>query len=476
MKLPCPVEADDMRNLSWWQRDLCIADESARARPLVGTVNADFVIIGGGFTGLWTALTIKERMPSASVAILEAFRCGSGASSRSGGSVHGYWTALPALSELFGPDKAIEAARLGTKAQDRLRRFACSAGKDIWWSESGYLRVATNARQQVKASLYVEIARRLGVPDTVIKLSKSDLDRYCSSPFFKSGLIFPEGATVHPARLAESLRHDAGKAGVSIFESTRVIGIDTGDVQRVRTVAGEVMGRTVILATYTGTMAIPAVRASNTLFSSFPVMSHPDECALARMNYREARGIADLRMFAHYFRRTRDGRVLMGTGSGPVGYGTRHNSPMLRQEQASIDRARRALQRFFPTLPPGIAAAWGFPIEVSADRLPYFGRIPGTRIFYGSGYSGHGINATCIAGECLASLALGVKDEWSNSVFCNRKQVKFPPEPFRYFGGKGIRSGIVTCEDAEDAGRTAPFLARLLATAPGIFNLKIGTR
>jgi len=476
IELPRPVEADDVSNLSWWQHDLRAAQSLACAPPLAGTVNVDFVIIGGGFTGLWTAMTIKERMPSAGVAVLEAYRCGAGASSRNGGSVHGYWSALSVLTDLFGPDKAIEVARLGTKAQHKLREFANSTDRDIWWSEQGYLRVATNTRQQLKADVCIETARRLGVPETVVKLRKDELDHYCASPFFKDGLFFPEGATVHPARLAESLRCAAERAEIGIFESTLVTAIDKGDPLRIHTLGGEVIARSVILATYTGTMTIPAVRASNALFSSFPVMSHPDEAALTRMNYRDARGIADLRMFAHYFRRTRDGRVLMGTGAGPVGYGVAHNSRALRRDQASADRAALGLQRFFPTLPPGVAAAWGFPIEVSADRLPYFGRVPGTRIFYGSGYTGHGVNATCIAGECLASLALGQSDEWSTSVFCNRKQVRFPSEPFRCFGGRAIRSSIVACEDAEDAGRPSPPLARLLATAPSVFNLKIGTR
>src|SRR5262249_12558876 len=124
----------------------------------------------------------------------------------------------------------------------------------------------------------------------------------------------------------------------------------------------------------------------------------------------------------------------------------------------------------------GIDTRWGWPIEVSSDRLPFFGTVPGTRIHFASGYSGHGVNPTYIGGRCVASLALQKKDKWSLSPFCKRTQPNMPPEPFRYAGGRLIQWGVLSCEDAEDAGGRGGLPARALADLPKRLGLKIGVR
>ncbi|MQW87614.1 FAD-dependent oxidoreductase [Sinorhizobium saheli] len=476
MRILNPIPANDPSQLSWWQLDIAPARADMRP-PLSGEVSFDVAIVGGGFTGLWTAITLKQRAPRLRIAIIEAFRCGDGASSRNGGNVHGYWGALPTLVPLFGPDKAVEAAELGTLAQKRLRDFARAPGRDVWWVEEGYLRVATSETQMAKRDAFLKLARDLGVPDSVRALDRRELAEMCGSLRFLGGLFFKEGATVHPARLADALRREALDLGVEIFENTPVQKIEKGPTVRIRCSTGSVVARDVVLANYTGTMGLSSVAAATTLFSSFPVMSAPNEVALERMNYKVARGLADLRMFTHYFRRTRDGRILMGSGSGPIALGAAHEAPELRIDARSCARAESGLKRFFPGMAEaGIAARWGWPIEVASDRLPFFGTVSGTRIHFGSGYSGHGVNATCIAGECLASLVLNEKDRWYNSPFCQRERVRFPPEPLRYIGGTMIRNAIVKCEDAEDAGQPQPLLARGIAEIPRVMGMRIGMR
>lgn len=374
-------------------------------------------------------------------------------------------------------DKALESARLGTLAQRKLAAFATAPGRDVWWEEHGYLRVATSPTQMAKLDSFIELARELGVPDTVRKLDKGELSAFCDSPRFVGGLLFQEGATVHPARLADALRIEAIRIGVEIYEDTPVTSIDGQGPHIVSTNNGSAVAREVVLANYTGVMSIPSVFAATTIFSSFPVMSKPDDVALERMNYREARGIADLRMFTHYCRWTRDGRILMGSGSGPIAYGKSHSEQALRHDPRSAERAAVGLQRFFPEVAKsGIEGAWGWPIEVASDRLPYFGTVSGTRIHYGSGYSGHGVNATCIAGECLTSRVLNRKDQWLNSPFCHRDPLRFPPEPFRFMGGRLIRNAIVTCEDFEDARKRPPVIARSIANIPKLLGMRIGMR
>jgi glycine/D-amino acid oxidase-like deaminating enzyme len=475
MKLLPAVPADDADNFSWWQVDVRASIGVQTQPTLTQKITADVVIVGGGFTGLWTALTLKERSPELKVVVLDAHRCGDGASSRNGGNIHGYWGALPTLVSLFGADKAVEAARLATLAQAKLRAFATSKPNDVWWVEEGYLRVATSEAQRRQLDGFVSVARELGVPDSVRRLAKPDLLAMCDSPKFQEGLFFDEGATVHPARLAAAVRDRAIEVGIEIYENTPVLTVHRGDPNFVVTAQGGVAARDVVLANYTGTMAVPSVAKATTLFSSFPTMSGANEQELDRIGYKIARGIADLRMFTHYFRRTRDGRILMGTGSGPIGYGNNHHDAALRRDTQSLERAKTGLRRFFPGMST-VASSWGFPIEVTSDRLPFFGTVEGSRIHYGSGYSGHGVNATVIAGECLASIVLGQKDHWSGSVFCNRRRVNFPPEPFRYLGGTVIRNAIVKCEDAQDAGLPQPWVSRGIAEVPRMIGMRIGMR
>jgi len=136
----------------------------------------------------------------------------------------------------------------------------------------------------------------------------------------------------------------------------------------------------------------------------------PQQCvtaALEAMGWRGEEGISDMRMFLHYFRKTPDGRVLMGSGSGPIAFNGHTNDSRLREDPASAERAERGLRRLLPSFRDvPIARAWGGQIDVSADRLPFFKTIPGTRIHFGCGYSGHGVNPTYIGGQCLASLVL----------------------------------------------------------------------
>lgn len=476
MDLLAAVRSDVEREFSWWQHDVRSVFGAPTRPPLTSAMEVDVAIVGGGFTGLWTALILKERDPRVRVAILDAYRCGDGASSRNGGNVHGYWGALPTLLPIFGADKSVEAARLGTVAQKRLREFATASRRDVWWVEEGYLRVATSPAQVNKIREFVRTAKDLGVGDTLRHLSQPELAELCNSPKFLEGLLFTEGATVNPARLVHELRAAALEAGVLIFEKSPVRRVRKGPTNVVETDRGTLTAREVVLATYTGTMALSSVARSTTLFSSFPVMSEPDPEYLESINYKTARGLADLRMFTHYFRRTKDGRILMGSGSGPLEWGSSHNSAKLRNDPASARRAAIGLGRFFPGMRGGVATSWGYPIEVTSDRLPFFGTLEGTRIHYGSGYSGHGVNATVIAGECLSSLVLSQKDDWVTSPFCSRNRMSFPVEPFRFVGGTMVRDAIVRCEDAEDAGRRQPFIAKAISNLPRVMGMRVGTR
>lgn len=463
---------------SWWLDEALKAEGNiADAAPIIGVAEFDVAIIGGGFTGLWTALALKERSPDLKIGLIEASICGSGASGKNGGKVHGYWAGLPGMVQTIGRDAALTIARAGTKAQDGIRAFATAAGRDVWWREAGNIRVATTAQQVEKIRPHIEVAQALGVGDTAQELTTQMVADFCKSPVFLKGMYLPEGANVQPARLARALRQAALEAGVHIYENTPMTGLDAGSPNRIRTPQGEIIARDIVLATNTSLAQEPDIKPHLTIFSSYALMTEPASEKLDEMGWIGEQGIADLRMFVHYFRKTADGRVLMGSGSGPISFNGRADVHELTHDQASAQRAIRGLRRLLPALnDTGIAKVWGGGIEISADRLPFFRTRKGTRIHYGCGYSGHGVNPTYIGGQCLASLVLNLKDEWTALPFCTREVPKLPPEPFRTIGGRLVRKGIIACEEADENATTASLQMRAAAAIPRIFGLKIGTR
>jgi glycine/D-amino acid oxidase-like deaminating enzyme len=224
---------------SWWFAEaLALERDCAPSRPLAGRLDVDVAIVGGGYTGLWTALALKERAPATSVALIEAKLCGSGASGKNGGKVAGYWSSLGGMARAVGDDNALAIARMGTVAQDAIRSFATAPGRDLWWREDGSACFSAAEGQDAELADYIATAKRLGVPKTVRALLPSDMKALCNSPVLRAGVFFTEGATIHPARLARALRQAAIDAGVLLFENTAMIALDRGSPNRVRTRVG----------------------------------------------------------------------------------------------------------------------------------------------------------------------------------------------------------------------------------------------
>jgi glycine/D-amino acid oxidase-like deaminating enzyme len=463
---------------SWWL-DEALANEAPAADggPLEGEHRAGIVIVGGGYTGLWTALALRERRPSLSIALIEAKICGAGASGMNGGKVHGYWSSLPRLVEAFRDEVALRIASAGSTAQAAIRAFAGGRGRDLWWREAGHIKVSAAPAQDAKIERYWATARRLGVSEAAIPLVPKDVRARCASPVFRSGVYFPEGALIHPARLARALRRAALDAGIRIFEHTRMTGLEPGTPNIVVTPRGRLIARDVVLATNAALAGQLGVREHLTNFSSYALMTEPVPERLKSVGWIGHEGISDARMFVHYFRTTPDGRVLMGSGSGPIGYGGKLDPARFAIDRASAARAEAGLRRLLPALQAArIERIWGGPIDVSSDHLPFFRRLPGTRIHYGCGYSGHGVNATWIGGQCLASLVLDLDNEWTRLPFCTRPLPTLPPEPLRYIGGSAVRAAILACETAEERDQVPPGWARAIAALPKVFHLRIGTR
>ena len=451
----------------WW--DEAGADEPAPA--LEGDVDADVCIVGGGYTGLWTALALKEREPSARVVLLEAVTCGSGPSGRNGGFIHGYWAGLSELVPLLGQDAALQLAHAG----DRIIPAVRALDDDVWLREGGMLMVSASPAQDAAVEHAVAAAAAAGVPEEAVPLDADEVASRVRSPVFRRGVYWRDGATVQPARLVRALRRRALAVGVELHEHSPA----TFRAGEVTTAGGRVRAPEVVVAINAAATGWRPVARHVTNFGSYVVLTEPVPDLLEEIGWTGGEAIVDARMFLHYFRTTNDGRVLMGSGSGPIGFRGKLDG-RFTSDAPTAARAEHGLRRLLPQLANArIERAWGGPIDVSADHLPFFktctGTVPG-RVHFGVGYSGHGVGPSWLGGQILASLALGRDDEWTALPLATRRVPSLPPEPLKRLGGGLVRSAIMAVERADEDGRRPPLPARLGAALPRLFRMEIGTR
>ncbi|HKD95270.1 MAG TPA: FAD-dependent oxidoreductase [Gaiellaceae bacterium] len=459
---------------AWWLEQALAAEGNLPPAPaLAADATADVAIVGGGYTGLWTALALRERAPDLQVTLLEAEICGHGPSGRNGGFVHGYWASLASILPVLGEERALELARSGERIIPGIRAWAESRGEDVWLREAGMLEVSAAPAQDSAVEKAAAAAAGVGHADQAVALTPDEVARRVSSPVFRGGVFFPECATVHPGLLVRGLRRAALDAGVTLHEQTPVTAVRDRELETPR---GILRAPEIVFATNAALTGWSPASRNLTNFGSYIVLTEPAPELLAEIGWTGGEAIVDGRMFLHYFRTTNDGRVLMGSGSGPIGFGGRIDDRFSRDAPTSA-RAEAGLRRLLPGLARvRVERAWGGPIDVSADHLPFFRTKPRTRIHFGAGYSGHGVGPAWLGGQILASLALGADDEWTRSPLATRNVPRLPPEPLRRTGGGLVRWAIMACEAAEEEGRRPPLAARAGAALPRLLGLELGTR
>jgi len=457
----------------WW------LDEAPPVEPqpaLEGELEVDVAIVGGGYTGLWTALAVGELEPSARVAVLEAALCGEGPSGRNGGFLHGYWSSLARARRVFGDGGALAVAEAASAIVPGVREFVEQRGVDVWLREAPMLEVSAAPAQDEAIDAALAAARDLGVEEEATPIGRDELGERCSSPSFRRGVLYREGATVQPARLVRALRAAVLDTGVVLHERTPMIRLRRDSPNVVETPRGRVRAREVVVAINAAAAGWRPLARRLTTFGSYVVLTEPVPQLLDAINWTGGESIVDGRMFLHYFRTTNDGRVLMGSGSGPIGFGGRLGE-RFTADAPSVARAEAGLRFLLPGLADaGVERAWGGPIDVSADHFPFFGTVRGSRIHYGAGYSGNGVGPSWLGGRILARLALGVEDELTALPLVNRSVRPLPPEPIKGVGGGLVRGAALRVEEAEQAGRRPALPLRAIAALPRVVGLRVGTR
>jgi glycine/D-amino acid oxidase-like deaminating enzyme len=211
-------------------------------------------------------------------------------------------------------------------------------------------------------------------------------------------------------------------------------------------------------------------------WSSYIVLTEPIPDRLADLGWTGGEGVTDARFTLHYARTTADGRIALGGGGGRAGSGGGIGRSFTH-DLGSAERAAAGLRRWFPSLADvRIEDAWGGPIDISADHLPFFGTLEGGSVHFGHGYSGNGVAPAWLGGRILAGLALGQTDEYTDLGLADQRERPraFPPEPFRSVGARVIREAIVRRELAEESGRRPGRFVRELTRLPRRLGYHLG--
>ena len=407
---------------------------------------------------------------------MEAALCGEGPSGRNGGFLHGYWSSLARARRVFGDGGALAVAQAASALIPGVREFVERRGVDIWLREAPMLEVSAAAAQDEAIDAAVAAASELGVEEEAVPLSRDELAKRCASPRFRRGVLYREGATVQPARLLRALRAAVLDEGVILHERTPMVRLRRGSPNVIEASRGRIRAREVIVAINAAAAGWRPVARRLTAFGSYVVLTEPVPELLDTINWTGGESIIDARMFLHYFRTTNDGRIVMGSGSGPIGFGGRLDE-RFTADGPSVARAEAGLRFLLPGLAEArVERAWGGPIDVSADHFPFFGTLPGTRVHYGAGYSGNGVGPSWLGGRILARLALGVEDELTALPLVNRRIRPLPPEPIKRLGGGLVRGAALRAEEAEQAGRRPALPLRAIAALPRVVGLRVGTR
>ena len=473
-----PDVPDPGARRSWWLREALAAEpDTAPAAPLAGDATADVAIVGGGYTGLWTAYDLLERAPGTRITIVEQDICGGGPSGRNGGFVHGWWDQLPLLIELYGPDRALEAAHASEEAVRQIGEFCERHDVDAWFVPNGYLQASASPAQDGDWDRAVAACRELGVGDRYVPLTEAEVQAICASPRFRAGVLMPGAATVQPALLARGLRRVLLERGVTIHEATRVGHLNAdgpGGTVELVTAGGTLRAPQVVLALNAWAAGWPGLRSRVVTWGSYIVLTEPIPDRLAELGWTGGEAITDSRFTVSYFRTTRDGRIAFGAGVGAAGYGGRIGRGFTHDRRA-VERAAAGLRRIFPGLADvRLVDAWGGPIDVTSDRLPFVGSLHGGRVHYAQGYSGNGVGPSRLAGRVLAAILEGGSDPIARLAIVGHRPRPFPPEPIRFVGARIVREGLVRRDETEDRGERPNPLIRLIAWLPRLLGYRFG--
>jgi glycine/D-amino acid oxidase-like deaminating enzyme len=420
--------------------------------PLPGSLQVDVAIVGGGFTGLWTAYYLKRADPGLRVAVLEAGFAGQGASGRNGGWVSGFFSgprrAYSGRGGRGGREGVVALQRAMFDTVDEIGAVLERERIDADWVKGGVLTVALNRAQEERLRSRQSFERSWGFGEEDFRLlAVGELAHRVCVAGARLGGFSPHAARVHPAKLVLGLAAAVERLGVTIYEDTPVAAV--GDRVAV-TARGEVRAEWIVRATEGYTARLRAARRDLVPMNSSMIMTAPlPDAALQAIRWEGREVLGDAAHVYAYLQCTADGRITIGGRGRPYRYGsdTAHVGAIPETTIASL---RALLDRMFPTTAGvEITHAWSGVLGVPRDWCVSAAADPARGYAWAGGYVGEGVAMTNLAGRTLADLIRGEGSELTRLPWVGRTPGRWEPEPLRWLGIHGVYALYRTADRIE---------------------------
>ena len=413
-------------------------DDPARPAPepeLTKGISTDLLVIGAGFTGLWTALLAKEENPAREVAILEAEEVATGASGRNGGFMdasitHGLQNGLRRWPREFPTLLA-----LGIKNLDQIEATIQRLGIDCDYLRTGDIGMASESYQVDELREEMELSAQYNIRSEFY--DRERVREIVKSPFFMAGLNYPDhAALVNPAQLAWGLRKACLALGVKLYEHSTVTRLEEEANNIIaHTRHGRVCATRVALATNAFPPLLKRLSYYIVPVYDYALVTEPLTASQRdSIGWHRREGISDASRQFHYTRTTADGRILWG-GYDAIYYWNNGFGPRFEHDYESFARLAEHFFQVFPQL-EGIrfTHAWGGAIDTCSRFSPFWGTGHHGKTAYAMGYTGLGVGASRFGARVLLDLLDGCKNERTELEMVRTKPLPFPPEPFRSIG------------------------------------------
>jgi glycine/D-amino acid oxidase-like deaminating enzyme len=437
---------------SLWHATLPAEERSPRS-ALGGDVDADVAIVGGGYTGLWTAYALKQADPSLRVVICERETVGFGASGRNGGWCSALFAGSRATTaRRHGRDAVVAMQRAMFATLDEIERVVAAEEIDCDWARGGTIQVATIPPHVARLREELEDHRAWGFGDDDYReLAPPEVSDLINCRPNLGGLFTPHCAAIHPAKLVRGLARAVERLGVTIYENTPVQSIESG---RLQTAYGNVRAGVVVRATEAFSAELPGLRRAIAPVYSLMIATEPlPDAFWADAKLASRPTFADFRHMIIYGQRTADGRFAFGGRGTPYHFGSRVR-PRFDNDPRVFDALHATLRSLFPALgDAAITHRWGGAVGVPRDWYPSVGFDRASGIAWAGGYVGDGVSTTNLAGRTIADLVLGNDTDLVRLPWVGHRSPSWEPEPLRWAGVNLSRKLVESVDRAEVAGR-----------------------
>ncbi len=418
----------DVKHVPFWLDD---PTKPEPASALIENTHADLVVIGAGFTGLWTALIAKQNDPARDVVLLEAGEVGCGASGRNGGFMASSLTHSFQNGLNRWPKELKKLIELGHKNLDEIEATIQQFKIECDFIRSGEINVANEEYQIEELREESEHSAQYG--ENIHFLDQGQMRAIANSPTYLAGIHDHSVAMVNPAQLAWGLRRACLEVGVRLFEGTQVRALEEKrDSVVVKTQYGQVESKKVALATNAFPPLLKRLSFYVVPVYDYVLMTEPlSKQQRNAIGWQGREGLSDNGNQFHYYRTTADGRILWG-GYDAIYYRNNEVAPHLENRPETF---ARLAEHFFQTFPQltglRFTHAWGGVIDTCSRYTAFWGKAYGGKVSYAMGYTGLGVGASRFGAQVMLDLLDNKKTERTELQMVKSKPFPFPPEPFR---------------------------------------------